>query len=78
MASKQKDEVVVAEVIYDRVKSLPEARQREVLDFVEYQFYKSGRDDRLWMEMSLRSALRGFEDEVWPEYSVDDLREQWR
>jgi len=72
-----RSDMAVADLIYDKVKSFPEARQNQVLDFVDYLFYKSGQEDRLWMEMSLRLALRGLEDEVWPDYGIEDLREQW-
>ena len=72
-----RSDMAVADLIYDKVKSFPEARQNQVLDFVDYLFYKSGQEDRLWMEMSLCLALRGLEDEVWPDYGIEDLREQW-
>ncbi len=74
---EMRSDMAVVDVIYERVKSFPEARQKQVLDFVDYLLYKSGQEDRSWMEMSLRSALRGLEDEVWPDYGVEDLREQW-
>jgi len=74
---EMRSDMAVADVIYEKVKSFPKARQEQVLDFVDYLFYKSGQEDRLWMEMSLRLALRGLEDEVWPDYGIEDLREQW-
>jgi hypothetical protein len=29
------------------------------------------------MEMSIRSAIRGLEDDDWPDYGVEDLKERW-
>jgi len=67
----------VADIIYDKVKLFPESRQKEVLNFVDYLSYKSGQEDKLWMEMSLHSALKGLEDEEWPDYGIEDLQERW-
>ena len=49
------------------MKSLSEPIQKEVLDFVDYLLYKSRQEDVLWSKLSLTSALKGLEDEEWPE-----------
>jgi len=67
----------LAEIVYQKIKSLPEPAQKEVLDFVEYLEQKSRQDDRLWSLMSLESALRGLEPDIWPEYGPEDLKERW-
>jgi hypothetical protein len=72
-----RDKEPVAEVICGKVRTLPEPEQMEVLSFVDYLFYKSRQEEQSWMDMSLRAALRGLEDEVWPDYDVQDLQERW-
>jgi hypothetical protein len=59
------------------VKLLPELAQQEVLDFVDYLLQRSRQEDVLWSKLSLRWALRGLEDEGWPEYGAQDLKEKW-
>ncbi len=48
-----------AEVIYQKVKALPEASQGEVLDFVDYLTQKLRREDATWSEMSLAQRAAG-------------------
>jgi len=69
--------MAVVDTIQDKVKLLPEPIQHEVLDFVNYLLYKSRPEDVLWSKLSLTSALRGLEDEEWPEYNMQDLKERW-
>ena len=65
------------EIVYNKLKSLPEPAQKEVLEFVEYLEQKSRRDDRLWCLSSLATALQGLESDVWPAYEDGDLKERW-
>ena len=44
---------------------------------LNYLLYKSRPEDVLWSKLSLTSALRGLEDEEWPEYNMQDLKERW-
>lgn len=67
-----------ADLIYDRAKALPEPIQREVLEFIEYLVQKLRQEDARWSELSLGSALRGLEDDAWPEYNEEDLKEKWQ
>ena len=69
--------MIVAEIVYQKIKSLPEQAQKEILDFVEYLERKSHPDDNLWSLMSLESALRGLESDTWPDYGPEDLKERW-
>ena len=69
--------MTIAELIRKKVKLLPEPTQQEVLDFVDYLLQKSRQEDVLWSKLSLRWALRGLEDEEWPEYDAQDLKEKW-
>jgi len=52
---------------HNKVKSLSDSTQKEVLDFVDYLLYKSRQEDVLWSKLSLTSAIKGLEDEEWPE-----------
>jgi len=77
-----------AELI-EKIKALPEDKQAEVFDFVEFpaaRIAASGVDDKRdneeWTEVDVASfsmgqALRGMEDDP-VTYSRDDLRECWR
>lgn len=69
--------MAVAELVQEKVKLLPEPTQREVLDFVDYLLQRSRQEDVLWSKLSLRWALRGLEDEEWPEYDAQELKEKW-
>jgi len=74
--------MTLAQSIAERLASLPEDAQREVLDFLE--FIESRRaaqpvipDDSSWSAVSLASALRGMEDEESP-YGLNDLKERFQ
>ena len=60
------------ERIIKNIKTLPESKQAEVLDFVECLRSKEENID--WNDLSLSSAMRGMEDEKSP-YSINDLKE---
>ena len=68
----------LAETAIKKIQSLPEAIQREVLDFIEFLEQKSRRDDQQWSGLSLALAQRGLESDNWPEYRAGDLREHWQ
>jgi hypothetical protein len=70
-------QMIVAEIVYQKIKLLPEQAQKEILDFVEYLERKSHPDDHLWSLISLESALRGLESDTWPDYGPNDLKERW-
>jgi len=69
--------MAIADLIQDKVNWLSEPTQLEVLDFVDYLLHKSRQEDVLWSKLSLTSALRGLEDEEWPDYDDQDLKERW-
>ena len=65
----------LAEKIIQNLKILPESKQLEVLDFVEYLREKiESQENTDWSDLSLSSVMRGMEDEK-PPYSLDDLKE---
>ena len=71
--------MTTAEAIIQHLKPLPDATQREVLDFV--RFLESRRkeltvkeEDVAWSDFSLASAMRGKEDEGTP-YTLADIKE---
>ena len=67
-----------SDAIHKKVSALPEPLQREVLDFVEYLAGKQERENAEWSAFSLASALRGLEEEPWPEYGDEDFKEKWQ
>jgi len=74
--------MTTAQAIAQRLMSLPEDAQREVLDFVE--FVKSRRTEQTRNQKTrhgrrchLRRPMRGMEDEESP-YTLGDLKESFR
>lgn len=72
----------VAEVI-EKLKSLPEDKQAEVIDYVEFLAERFGPrrsvgdwTDQQFGDLSLTEAMRGMEDEP-ALYGEDDLKEHW-
>ena len=69
----------LAEKIYQKIKKLPETTQAEVLDFVDFvRLRKADLVDSEWDLFSLSSAMRGMEDEKFPEYTPADLKEKFQ
>lgn len=67
----------LAEIIIKHVQALPESKQVEVLDFVEYLRSKAEKQEReYWTNLSLSSAMRGMEKEQTP-YTLNDLKESF-
>jgi hypothetical protein len=67
----------LADKIINNVRTLPESKQIEVLDFIEYLRAKTERQENTgWSDFSLSSAMRGLEIEESP-YSLKDLRESF-
>ena len=69
--------MVLADKIQQYVERLPTSFQAEVLDFVEYLLTKVEREvvlreERVWSDFSLSSAMRGMEDEDAPSYTMSD------
>lgn len=63
--------------IINNVKELPELKQIEVLDFIEYLKLKTERQENIeWSTLSLSSAMRGMENEQ-SHYSLNDLKESF-
>jgi len=69
--------MTTTETIVQRLKSLPASAQREVLDFVEFLAHRLRQEEMRWADLSMRAALRGMEDEVWPEYREEHFKEKW-
>ncbi|MEJ2585998.1 MAG: DUF2281 domain-containing protein [Deltaproteobacteria bacterium] len=64
------------EKIIGELKSIPESDQAEVLDFVERLKAKKTSQDSEWSEFSLKSAMRGIEEEPTP-YGIEDIKERF-
>jgi len=67
-----------AERIYEKVSALPERLQLQLLDLVEHLTSRLREEDTNWSRLSLNTALRGLEEEPWPEYSEEDFKEKWQ
>jgi hypothetical protein len=70
--------MTTAQAIVQRLMSLPEEAQREVLDFVEFiearKTVMAGQQEwSAWSELSLSSAMREMEDEE-SLYTLDDVK----
>ena len=65
----------ISQKIIESMKTLPESKQIEIFDFVEYLKQKSEKEaDKAWSNLSVASAMRGMEAEESP-YSQTDLKE---
>lgn len=65
----------ISEKILCHVQALPEAKQAEVLDFIEFlnsKIIRQEEDD--WSVFTISSAMRDMEQEPSP-YSLNDLKE---
>ena len=70
--------MTLAQKIYQKVQTLPESSQTEILDFVEFLYFKKGNlTESEWKDFSLVSALRGMEDEL-PVYTDADIKEKFQ
>ena len=62
----------LANEIIKNAKELPELKQMEVLDFIEYLKLKTERQNNMeWATLSISSAMRGMENED-SDYSLND------
>jgi len=76
----------VAEVIYEKINSLPDEKQQEVFDFIDFiasrynkkQIIPSNEEltDDIFVNFSMHHALRGIEDDP-VTYTSEDLKERW-
>lgn len=65
----------ISEKILEGIGDLPEVKQLEVLDFVEYLKVKSEKEDyKNWSDLSIATAMKDLIDEPSP-YSLKDLKE---
>lgn len=70
--------MTISERIHEKLRGLPEPVQREVLAFVEALTQKLRKEDVEWSQLSVAAALRGLEEETWPQYNERDLKEKWQ
>lgn len=65
-----------------RVQLLPDPLRVDVLRYIDFLLHRStDREERLedfaWFDASMRTAMRGLEDETGTEYSEADLIERY-
>ena len=78
--------MLTVEKINRTTQKLPEGFQMEVLDFAEFLLRKTLKkspgnereEDINWNNCSLSSAMRGLEDDEFPEYPDADFIEKWQ
>ncbi len=75
--------MLTTEKINQAARELPETYQKEVLDFVEFLLHKTKNgntteEEQEWNDFSLASAMRGLEDDEFPEYTDKDFIEKWK
>jgi Protein of unknown function (DUF2281) len=72
----------VSELIAQKVSSLSDEKQTEVLDFVEFLLQKTElepeQDTKMWNHFSLNQAMQGLEDDDLSDYSLSDIKERWQ
>ena len=67
----------LAEKIMEKVKLLPEDKQSEILDFIDFLSKKTNEEERKeWSQFSLETAMRGLETEE-TLYTVEDIKEKY-
>jgi hypothetical protein len=67
------------EILRHKAESLPDALQREVIDFVDYLLSRYTKNDsteeKEWSAFSMQNAIRGFEDDP-VTYTKADIRQK--
>ena len=67
----------LAEKIMEKVKLLPEDKQSEILDFIDFLSEKTKEEERKeWSQFSLETAMRGLETEE-TLYTTEDIKEKY-
>ena len=66
----------LAEKIIEKVKSLPDDKQSEILDFIDSLSKKVKEEKKEWNKFSLESAMRGLETEE-SLYTLEDIKEKY-
>ncbi|MDQ7064158.1 MAG: hypothetical protein Q9P90_07910 [candidate division KSB1 bacterium] len=72
----------IAEEIYDKVKKLPEAFQKAVLDFTvrlsrQVQTHAIRDEEIEWNRFSLLQPFHDYNDDLEPENSESDIKVKW-
>lgn len=69
------------EELIQEIKSLPIPLQEATRYFVGYlkmELAKNSSERKEWNQFSLASALRGMEDDEFPDYQETDFKEVWK
>ncbi len=78
--------MTVAETIYEKINLLPDDKQQEVFDFIDFISSRYNKKqakttneeltDDIFVNFSMHHALRGIEDDP-VNYTSEDLKERW-
>jgi hypothetical protein len=82
LSASGESSMTIAEAVVRSIEPLPEAEQREVLDFVEFIKVRRSQEtpreeDEARSHFSLAAAMQGMENEESP-YTLADLKEAFR
>jgi hypothetical protein len=72
----------IKQIIQDKIDTLSEKKQTEVLTFLnsliesQHEYDRQHENDE-WSLFSLGQAMQGLEDDNLPEYTEQDLKEKW-
>jgi Protein of unknown function (DUF2281) len=69
----------VKKLISQKIDNLSENKQIEVLDFIDFLLKKNlEEENEQWNQFSLAQAMKGLENDEFPEYTEADLIEKWQ
>ena len=66
----------LVEKIVEKVKSLPEDKQIEIMDSIDFLSRKVEKEESFWSKFSLESAMRELESEE-SLYTLGDIKERF-
>ena len=68
----------ISQKLLQSIEALPESKQQEIFDFVEYLRQKAEREENgVWSDLSIESAMQGMETEDSP-YLEADIKEYYQ
>lgn len=74
--------MTIEQIIQAKIGILPESKQAEVLNFLNLLIttqteVDAGQENAEWSQFSLEQAMQGLEDDLFPEYTEQDLKKKW-
>jgi hypothetical protein len=74
--------MTIEQIIQATIGILPESKQAEVLNFLNFLIttqteVDAEQENAEWSQFSLEQAMQGLEDDLLPEYTEEDLKKKW-